>query len=397
MSANVQALADSVFSAVRVYVGNAIGKAVAGLSDNLQHLEHRLDTLPAPVKGDPGDPGVAAEIDYDRIAKMLQAMVDAIPRPETVKGDPGDPGRSVTLEDVAPLVREAVAALPPAAKGDPGVPAEIDYDRVGSLLKAMVDALPTPTKGDPGAPGADAVVDYDRLGNVIAVAVEKEVGKLPPPAKGEPGDPGKNADPVDYWHIDEVIKANVAAAVKDVKLPEPAAPDEGALVAKVLALIPPAEPIHPDTVRVMVAETARDELAKQIAALPKPENGKNADPRETAEMVETAVARQFEVLRPHIKGEPGAQGIGVDGIVLEHDEDTGVARLKRADGEVIGELRGIPHEAGIYERGKAYRKGAIATYGGSAFIARCDTSAPIGGSPPSPDWRMLTQRGRDAR
>ena len=58
---------------------------------------------------------------------------------------------------------------------------------------------------------------------------------------------------------------------------------------------------------------------------------------------------------------------------------------------------GALHDGGIYESGKSYKKGAVVTCRGSAFVARCDTSAPIGGTPPSPDWRLMVMRGRDAR
>ena len=72
-------------------------------------------------------------------------------------------------------------------------------------------------------------------------------------------------------------------------------------------------------------------------------------------------------------------------------------RVRELRDEMESKLGGLPHEAGVYERGKAYRKGAITTHAGSAFIARCDASAPIGGDSSSPDWRLLVQHGRDAR
>ena len=156
--------------------------------------------------------------------------------------------------------------------------------------------------------------------------------------------------------------------------------------------------VHPDTVRVMLVDVAREEIGKAFALIPRPADGKDADPLHTAELVEAAVARQFELLRPHIKGAPGERGLGIDDSVLEHDEATGVATWVLArDGErrVVGTMAGLPHDGGLYQRGKSYRKGAYVTYGGSMFVARCDTGAEIGGNPPSPDWRMCVQRGRN--
>jgi integrin beta 3 len=158
----------------------------------------------------------------------------------------------------------------------------------------------------------------------------------------------------------------------------------------------PGDSVHPDTVRVMVVDAARDELAKQIALIPRPADGRDADPAHTAELVEAAVVRQFELLRPHIKGEQGERGTGINDVVLNYDEQTGVATFMVGE-RVIGEIRGIPHDGGLFKRGTAYRKAALVTYGGSTFIAQRDTAEPIGGDPPSKDWRLTVQRGRDAR
>jgi hypothetical protein len=65
--------------------------------------------------------------------------------------------------------------------------------------------------------------------------------------------------------------------------------------------------------------------------------------------------------------------------------------------ELKGAIEGLPHDGGVYVNGQRYRKGAICTYGGPAFIAQCDTDAPIGGTPPSPDWRLMVQRGKSSR
>jgi len=71
-----------------------------------------------------------------------------------------------------------------------------------------------------------------------------------------------------------------------------------------------------------------------------------------------------------------------------------VSDLRR---EVDAKLKGLPHDAAVHERGKQYKRGALVTHGGSVFIARCDTSADIGGDSPSPDWRLFCQRGKSAR
>ena len=82
------------------------------------------------------------------------------------------------------------------------------------------------------------------------------------------------------------------------------------------------------------------------------------------------------------------------GKALRAYTDKRVAELRE---EIEGRLAIMPHDAGVHEQGKQYRRGALVTHGGSVFIARCDTSAPIGGDPPSTDWRLFCQRGKSAR
>jgi hypothetical protein len=96
----------------------------------------------------------------------------------------------------------------------------------------------------------------------------------------------------------------------------------------------------------MMVDAAR-EISQQIAQLPRP-GWQDADPIHTAELVEAAVARQLELLRPHIKGEPGARGMGIDDLVLEHTK-VGVATLVVVRGDarrVVGGITGLRTTAG---------------------------------------------------
>jgi hypothetical protein len=230
---------------------------------------------------------------------------------------------------------------------------------VAPLAKRIVEleqklAVATALPGEPGPAGRDGVDGKD--------GAPGENGA--PGARGEPGEPGTAGPPGERGQAGE----------KGIS----------------------GDSVHPDTVRVMVVDAAREELAKQLALIPRPVDGKDADPAHTAELVEAAVVRQFELLRPHIKGEAGARGVGIDDVVVNYDEQAGVATFLVGE-RVLGEIRGIPHDGGLFKRGSAYRKAALVTYGGSTFIAQRDTTEPIGGDPPSKDWRLTVQRGRDAR
>ena len=140
---------------------------------------------------------------------------------------------------------------------------------------------------------------------------------------------------------------------------------------------------HRDSVALMIREAVEESLPKAIDSI------------NVSRLVDVEVERQLTELLPHIKGERGDRGIGVDALVLEQIKDEGIARLT-VEGRVIGEIKGLPHERGLWKQG-FYRDGAICTYAGSAFIAQRDTHDRIGADPPSPDWRLLVKRGRDGK
>jgi hypothetical protein len=251
---------------------------------------------------------------------------------------------------------------------------------VAPLAKRIVEleqklAVATALPGEPGLPGQDGAPGLDgKDGENGAPGPRGEQGE--PGLAGLPGERGSDGKKGDSGEVGPPGRDGATGRAGEKG-------DSG-------------DSVHPDTVRVMVVDAARDELAKQIALIPRPADGKDADPAHTAELVEAAVVRQLALLKPHIKGDPGARGIGVDDLTLDYDEQAGVATL-RVDQRVIGAIKGIPHDGGLFKRGSAYRKAALVTYGGSTFIAQRDTAEPIGGDPPSKDWRLTVQRGRDAR
>ena len=149
----------------------------------------------------------AAELEL-RAINAERSLADAVSaRVLTIKD--GEPGRSVTLEDVAPVIRaevervvaslppakdgndadpeliramvdEAVAELPPAEKGE-----DADPEVIRGMVAAAVASLPPPEKGKDADPAViRAMVDE---------AVAGAVSALPPPAKGDPGPPGRLA------------------------------------------------------------------------------------------------------------------------------------------------------------------------------------------------------------
>lgn len=79
-------------------------------------------------------------VTVEDVRPVLREMVDAIP--------PAKDGTSVTVEDVRPLLREMVDALPPAKDG-----VSVTPEQLRPMLTAMVKALPPAVPGLPGEDG----------------------------------------------------------------------------------------------------------------------------------------------------------------------------------------------------------------------------------------------------
>lgn len=305
-----------------------------------------------------------AALSAERVAIRVAIDEAVAARLATVKD--GEPGRSVTIEDVAPMIRSemdrAVAAMP---KPEAPKPAAIDPDEmlrivrdevtgavdalypremfdaaqpeaIAAAIRAAVDALPTPRDGrdiDPAEvaamvqgevqravaaippPEPGESVTIDDVAPVIAAEVERAVAALPPPA------PGKDADPVE-------IKRMVDEAVGAIRLPEG---------------------VDSVAVRMMVDEA--------VAALPPAPAGKDADPETVRAMVETAVA----ALPPPESGRPGEPGAPGKLPVVREWAD------------------GVHYEADVV------------THAGAVYQAQRDT----GREPPHEDWLLIVKAGRD--
>lgn len=133
-----------------------IGRALSPVADRVKALEER-----PPIPGQKGDPGRdgkdAPPVDEDALAARIVAQ---IPAPHN-----GADGKSVTLEDLEPLlsrlVVEAVAKIPAAKDGDPGAAGKdgrdgesVHPDTVRAMVvdqvRLQVAEIPRPKDGEPG-------------------------------------------------------------------------------------------------------------------------------------------------------------------------------------------------------------------------------------------------------
>jgi integrin beta 3 len=93
-------------------------------------------------------------------------------------------------------------------------------------------------------------------------------------------------------------------------------------------------------------------------------------------------------------GADGKDGLGFDDMDVVFDEATGyVIRFRRGD-EVKEFPVAIPWDAGIWEAGKVYPKGAVLRRDGSWWIAQTQTSAQPGHDK---TWRLAVKKGTDGR
>lgn len=376
------------------------------------------------------------------------------------------PDAKALAEMLARSVAEAVSALPRPEPGKDGRDGANGRDGENGLPGMNgKDGAPGERgeRGPAGADGKDAEVDYDRIGNVIAVAVEKEVAKFPAPRDGRDGKDGKDGTNGKDGAPGRDADAELIVVRVLERMPKPERglqgekgergesglqgergekgetgqigakgdPGErgdrgergfdgmsafeiarehgfvGDAVAWLASLVgkdgadgragtdgKDGASVHPDSIKVMVRSAIEEALPAAMAQIPRPADGKSIDPAEVARMVDAEVDKQLTALLPLIRGEKGEPGLGINDLRCEQIKGEGVVRLLIGEREV-GRICGLPHERGVYKRG-TYHEGAICTFGGSAFIALRDTSDPIGTDPPSPDWRLLVKRGRDA-
>lgn len=228
-------------------------------------------------------------------------------------------------------------------------------ERVQQAVRSAVEALPRP----PEVKSVERADVEAMVGAIVSRAVSEAVAELPPPRDG------KDADP-------QVIRSMVADA---------------------------------------------------IAALPKPQDGKDADPAQVQRMVDEAVARL----------PPPKDGVGVAGAVIDragnliltlsNGETRDLGRVEGKNGDpgfsltdfeveqidlrtlvlsfVAGEVRhsyevslGGFIDRGVFKDGETYELGDAVTWGGSLWIAQCETTAK---PETNGDWRLAVKRGRDGK
>jgi hypothetical protein len=249
----VQRATDQASSRLEASVRATVGAAMAA--------------LPEPTPGKDGT-SVTPEDVRPLLDELVRSAVGALPAAADGKdgrdGRDGMDGASVTLDEVRPLVEEAVAALP--------VPKSLTAEDLQPLVRELVAeaaaAVPPGADGKDGADGQGVTVDDVRP--VLRELVETAVAALPPAAAGADGVDGvdgKDGQSVSLHDARALLQELVDDAV--AQLPVPA---DGKSVSL-------------DDVRPLVCEL----VDAAVAQIPVPADGKSVTLDEMQPLVQRAV------------------------------------------------------------------------------------------------------------
>jgi hypothetical protein len=165
-------------------VKDFVSRELAPLAARLASIEKRLAEMPAPKDGKDADPEMVASLVTERLRGDLQELRDIV---RSMPEWPVSP-------DIPAMIAEAVAALPAPQDGK-SITADDVRPLVEECVTKTVEALPVPKDGNPGKDGvglAGALID--RGGNLVVTLTDgttRELG-IVVGKDGDPGQPGKD-------------------------------------------------------------------------------------------------------------------------------------------------------------------------------------------------------------
>lgn len=378
---------------------DAVARAIAGFQrEAIRERELREAQFAARMAELDARVSAVAELER-RVAERLASLKD------------GEPGKSVTIDDLAPMVEtciaRAVAALPAPKDGEDGrsVTAEDVRPILADLVAEAMRSVPAPRDGKDADP------------QVVAALVEEHVARAVaaiPPA--EPGPPGKSVTEED---VAPMLARMVREAVASLPPAEPGrsvtaedvSPMLVEMVRDAVSALPPAQPgrdADPEMVRQMVADA--------VSQLPHPVNGKDADPALVERLVDEKVSAAIAALPPAERGEPGPMGalpiveewqdrvhyqgsvVGFRGALYQARRDTGKAPDHDDWSCIVRAGRdGLDGRSfavrGTWSPDATYEKLDVVALNGAAFVARRDEPGPC----PGDGWQMIAMQGKPGK
>lgn len=340
---------------------------------------------------------VNASIFRSEFQRLICAEVAELPTPKD--GKDSDPEQLRRMVNAA--VGDAISAIPTAAPGAAGKDGrdgiDVDMVEVRGMVKEMFLGYPVPKDGLDGKDGRDG---KDGEPGQTGPTGESITGE-----RGLAGIDGKDPDPA---LIRELVDSAVADAVLKIPAAIPGAPGKD------------AEPVHPDTLRLMIVESVRQEM-KSIQ-LPKDGEdghvGRDALEIDILPAIDSARSYPRGTFASHEGGlirairntEPITQSIEASGwaVVIEGFSDPQVTQaedlrsftvtFRRTAGSTYEKEFRLPAliYRGIYQDGTDYSRGDTVTWAGSVWHCQSEITKAKPGEG-SADWRLMVKQGRPGK
>ncbi len=393
-------------------VSEGIEKALPAAVE--KHVDALMPDLIAKAAAQVQQPQDGKDADPEFIRAEVAKAVAESPRPQD--------GKNADPADIIRAAAEAVAALPKPADGKSITVADVE-PVIERMVKSAVEALP-PVKTDKAE---------------VEQAVTDAVSRLPRAADGKS---------VTLEEVKPLVEVLVKAAVSEIPKPQDGksvtADEVRPMLAELVAALPkPADgkSVDPQEVRDMVARevseipkpadgksvTTEDlrpmldamfdkalpglvgRVEQAIAALPIPKDGKSVSAEDLRPILEAEIAkglvdlerRATDTLQRAVDRIPAPKdGInGKDGLSLDDFDASLDGRdlsLSMRCGETVVTRTlklAIPIYRGTFQSGQKSQANDVYTFGGALWMAKGDTDT----KPPSEDWRLMVQRGRDGK
>ncbi|WP_228290376.1 phage gp6-like head-tail connector protein [Klebsiella oxytoca] len=314
------------------------------LDDHLKETEEKLAALTQEISTLKDSPAPDLTV-------LLADAVASLPAPDIPQ-----------LPDISTMVSDAVAALPPAQDGRSVTPEDV-RPLLQELVTAAVGEIPVPRDGK----------DYDPavLEQAVDDAVSKAVAEIPAPQDGKS---------VTVEDVRPVLQELVTAAIPEL-------PDIKSLVSEEVSAIPAPEPGKN-------GEDGRDALALEL--LPFIDESKSY-PRGSYATHKGGLWRAYEKTHGLRGWECVVDGVaGVD--VCMDGQRSFTVTVNRASGASEKKAFDIPAMVyrGVFKSGDEYLPGDTVTWGGSLW--HCDEQTQDKpGETGSKGWTLAAKRGRDGR
>lgn len=348
--------------------------------------------------------------------EFREAWIAALPKPQD-----GKDGRDAPPVDVDSIIAEVTKRIPVPKDGERGLPGEnaapVDVD---AIVLQVASLIPTPKDGRDGKD-----IDAEQVRSLIQAEVAKAVAAIPPAKDGKDADTDaivrevtaripipKDGKDADVEELQRLIETGIARAVAAIPTPKDGAPGRD------------ADPIHPDTLRLLVL----NEVTRAVSELPKPKDGEDGAPGRDA--IQLDIIPAIDPTRSYPPGtyakycgglvrslrwtkpgdfDPADWDIVVRGYPrVQFIQDETDPRIIRCEAAYAGEEKDVvtfrfpvPFHRGVFRDENEYERAETVTHGGSTWFCLADKTRnrpqENGTNGGSKDWQLMVKEGRKGR